>query len=123
MVLMYHALSNLRLPVFGALEAVGVALVVGHCSVDAFCAGLDEGTVLDDLMDVLVCVIIQRSVERLTGWFKGMPATKMNLLSLSADSGTLATILSPSCSKTALWYCGIVRDDDPEERLMLLLRV
>ena len=119
---MNHALSNLRLPVLGALKAVGVALVIGHCSVYAFCAGLDEWTVLDDLGYVSVFDDSQ-DVKKPTGWFKGMPATKMNLLSLSAVSGTLATILSPSCSKTALWYCGIVRDDDPEERLMLLLRV
>ena len=100
--LVYHALANLRLPVLSALEAVGVALIIGHCLVDTLGAGLDERTVLDDLDIMLAQSGVGESVEKLTGWFKGIPATKMNLLSLSADSGTLATIASPSCSSTAL---------------------
>jgi hypothetical protein len=53
MFLVNHALANLRLPVLSALEAVGVALVIGHCLVDTLCAGLNEWTVLDNLSDVL----------------------------------------------------------------------
>jgi hypothetical protein len=49
---MNHTLSNLRLPILSALESIGVALVIGHCLIDTFCAGLDEGTVLDDLNDM-----------------------------------------------------------------------
>lgn len=47
--LMYHALTNLRLPILSALEAVGVALVIGHGLVDTLGAGLDERTILDNL--------------------------------------------------------------------------
>jgi hypothetical protein len=53
MFLVNHALTDLRLPVLGALETVGIALVVGHCFVDTLCASLNERTVLDDLENVL----------------------------------------------------------------------
>jgi len=51
--LVYHALTNVRLPVLSTLETIGVALVISHCLVDTLCAGLNERTVLNDLSKVL----------------------------------------------------------------------
>jgi hypothetical protein len=63
--LVNHALANLRLPVFSALEAIGVALVIGHCLVDTLCAGLNERTVLDNLDMMLEGCGVMKSAENL----------------------------------------------------------
>jgi len=47
-----HGLSDLRLPIPSALEAVHVRLVVPHGLVDLFLRCDDEGTILDHLVVV-----------------------------------------------------------------------
>jgi hypothetical protein len=65
MFLMNHALANLRFPVLSALEAIGEALVIGHCLVNTLCAGLDERTVLNDLGNVLKMFKVRPNAENL----------------------------------------------------------
>jgi hypothetical protein len=68
MFLVNHALANLRLPVLGALEAVGVALVISHCLVNTLCAGLDERTILNDLGNMSEeCVMKLKAEDLLVG--------------------------------------------------------
>jgi hypothetical protein len=65
MFLVNHALANLRLPVLSPLEAIGVALVIGHCLVNTLCAGLNEGTILNDLCNMSEEFGIERKAENL----------------------------------------------------------